>query len=698
MPSQDVVDPSIPSSIWLCLRCGVQSCRPNVKSMNETKVGHALVHFKVPRSDLHCICLNVTPPLPSSKSEEVGPSRWDIFCFECNSNLYLDSYKKLHEAVEFVRRLSETKSITTTSGGTKPLSKNTSAVVKKGESATNNMNVVSGQNADGAISKSRGLVNLGNTCFFNSVMQGLTQSHPLTHLILTRNYCQKGTSFEIPSVQLDVLDHSRGHSPNESVKTASKNVLDAMTLTLEEAGNMTLSFASFLSDMANITAKGVVNPSQLFGQISARSPQFRGFQQQDAHELLRHLIEGLRTEEVKRQRKAILKYFGLTEKTDPKTVVGETRRKLQALKQHSNYTIIDKIFGGHLVSTVVCEVCHNSSQNYEPFLDLSLPLIEERDHPPTSKQKQNFKRGKVILTEESRKNCDANPVENSFGAALNCTEIDEKKSKHQLKKEKLKNRKEKRKNKKINKKEDKGTIDETEPAPTVDDEKVKGLRLGQDKENIKDSSTNIDHKEENIQDSSVNIKVSKEVKVIVESASSKEERESNTTQDSTTQRLQLRTTSRTPLNTMQNSNRSRSVSPSISERMRALSKEPSPANGRNSRNDSGGASSSPSRKANISILKTNTMTKNLEKFQSSASSKLNKNEGKVSRGGSEEDDEGDAYLDDDEEWEWEYEETQKVQKESENSDVAVDGSESETDTNTADKEKESVCIYNLNLP
>ena len=84
--------------------------------------------------------------------------------------------------------------------------------------------------------------------------------------------------------------------------------------------------------------------------------------QQDAHELLRHLTEGIRTEEVKRQKSAILKHFKLSEKTDPRTVDAETKKKLQALGRHSNYTCVDKIFGGQLVSTIVCEECHNSSQ------------------------------------------------------------------------------------------------------------------------------------------------------------------------------------------------------------------------------------------------------------------------------------------------------------------------------------------------
>ena len=148
----------------------------------------------------------------------------------------------------------------------------------------------------------------------------------------------------------------------------------------------------------------------------------------------------------------------MTEKTDPKTVNGDIRKKLQALKFHSNYTIVDKIFGGHLVSTVVCEICHNSSQIYEPFLDLSLPLVEERTHPPTSKQKQNQRQGgRRISSNEGDGGtlCDNDLAEN---VSLN-NELgeSERKSKHQLRKEKQKNKLERRKNKKTNtKKGDKG--------------------------------------------------------------------------------------------------------------------------------------------------------------------------------------------------------------------------------------------------
>jgi hypothetical protein len=43
-----------------------------------------------------------------------------------------------------------------------------------------------------------------------------------------------------------------------------------------------------------------------------------------------------------------------------------------------NYTCIDSLFGGHLLSTVLCEQCKMCSQNIEPFLDLSLPIVDDK--------------------------------------------------------------------------------------------------------------------------------------------------------------------------------------------------------------------------------------------------------------------------------------------------------------------------------
>ena len=40
----------------------------------------------------------------------------------------------------------------------------------------------------------------------------------------------------------------------------------------------------------------------------------------------------------------------------------------------ASYTHIDKLFGGHLLSSIVCEECNTCIQRVEPFLDLSLPI------------------------------------------------------------------------------------------------------------------------------------------------------------------------------------------------------------------------------------------------------------------------------------------------------------------------------------
>ena len=44
--------------------------------------------------------------------------------------------------------------------------------------------------------------------------------------------------------------------------------------------------------------------------------------------------------------------------------------------------MIDGIFGGQLISTITCSQCQSVNQVFEGFLDLSLPIIEEKGVPP----------------------------------------------------------------------------------------------------------------------------------------------------------------------------------------------------------------------------------------------------------------------------------------------------------------------------
>ena len=48
----------------------------------------------------------------------------------------------------------------------------------------------------------------------------------------------------------------------------------------------------------------------------------------------------------------------------------------------ANHTVIDGIFGGQLISTITCSQCLSVNQVFEGFLDLSLPIIEEKGVPP----------------------------------------------------------------------------------------------------------------------------------------------------------------------------------------------------------------------------------------------------------------------------------------------------------------------------
>ncbi|XP_064627312.1 ubiquitin carboxyl-terminal hydrolase 16-like [Lineus longissimus] len=414
---EDILE-NMETTIWLCLQCGNQGCDRNSKEK------HALKHFQTPRSSSHSVVLNLTS--------------WVIWCYECDDEVQLESNKKLKECVDFARKqvgMGRTDSPT-------PLGKSNCSLARQSSftAADHNTTVAVTDTKPKlpipvtvqSLPKVRGLSNLGNTCFFNAVLQNLSQTPELD--VLLAEHCKKGVVIELPG-QSDDSDSDTGSSCSSGeIEDAASNTFvqrwDPITVTLYEGGNLTQSLLTFLRDMHSSAMNNVISPSALFGQVCMKTPRFKSFQQQDSHELLRHLLDGMRTEEIKRAQSGILKSFGLPENVNPRKVDDETKAKVKAYGSLAKrHTFIDSIFGGYLISTVSCQECDKLSQIFEPFLDLSLPINEEKPGRPNQHTVSNTKKDKQT---EKEPQPPEPPKKGSDGFAYDSS----KKSKHQSKKEK----------------------------------------------------------------------------------------------------------------------------------------------------------------------------------------------------------------------------------------------------------------------
>ncbi|KAJ1671151.1 hypothetical protein EV182_007792, partial [Spiromyces aspiralis] len=158
-----------------------------------------------------------------------------------------------------------------------------------------------------------GLQNLGNTCFLNSALQCLTYTAPLAEYFLHRG-------------------HSRSCRVGET----------CIACRLEAHVNSALRKGG--SGVA-----GAFAPKMIVGRLKAIAKHMRVGRQEDAHEFIRYLIEGM-------QRNVL---HGQDPKID--TRVQET-------------TSLYQIFGGYLQSQVVCSQCNHSSNTFDPCLDISLDI------------------------------------------------------------------------------------------------------------------------------------------------------------------------------------------------------------------------------------------------------------------------------------------------------------------------------------
>uniref|UniRef100_A0A8D8PCL6 Ubiquitin carboxyl-terminal hydrolase n=1 Tax=Culex pipiens TaxID=7175 RepID=A0A8D8PCL6_CULPI len=397
----DLLDYDEPDpSLWMCLKCGSQLCG---RSVNQ----HALEHYKTPRSESHALCLNTT--------------RFQVWCYQCDQEVNPKAVPRLADIVDYVRqeaKVAAMKNVTNVEQTPPPptienLEQTIASAVNSirtlaaggdGDSAAASSGVTNSTMVYGpqpkptsapnyrdirldiggtgrklpaiatsslsivdSLPRLRGLSNLGNTCFFNAVVQCLTRTPYLLDVL--RESSVQGEKFQLPGGPLKLKD-------------GTETELSPISGELNPWGSFTQVLAESLSELQS--GGGVFSPSKLFSQLTNKWPQFAGMDQHDSHELLRHLLESVRSEDLRRYQLVILLSLGYGKRVDPNTVEDTMKEKIKFYGTQASERILgpEPVFRGFLVSTLTCQDCYHVSARHESFLDLSLPINSEKPQPP----------------------------------------------------------------------------------------------------------------------------------------------------------------------------------------------------------------------------------------------------------------------------------------------------------------------------